>query len=133
MASIILSNEELINILKANDLIPDMIKDLRAVEDYIQFNLKTKNLIRPNIPITIWYYEYANDHIVFNIETDWLSRKIASFIQINKYLNKRFRNNIIKVDFPWIYIELRQLLGKNTKGLELKNVVYSNGRYTIVL
>ncbi|MCF8302825.1 MAG: hypothetical protein K9I94_06070 [Bacteroidales bacterium] len=133
MASIILSNEELINILNANDLIPDIVTDVKAVEDYITLKLNTKSFLKPYIPITLRYYEYANDHIVLSIETDWLTRNMASLININKILNNRVKSNLIKFDFPWMYIEIHQLLDKNTKGLQVKNVVFSNGRYTIVL
>src|SRR6056297_2369278 len=115
MASIILSNEELINILKANDLIPDIVKELRAVDDYITIRLKTKAFIKPYIPITLRFYEYASDHIVLSIETDWLTRNLASLVKINKILNNRFKSNIIKFDFPLMYIEIHRLLGENTK------------------
>lgn len=130
MAKIVLSLEELLEILIANGILPDKIQQPRAKGDTIEFVVKTGVVILPAVPVSLTYAGYEDNNIKFEITVAGgrFSETIGGFA-------KQFESKMphgVRLDFPHVHVDANKLLeARNIRGLRISDISASDGEFTL--
>ncbi len=131
MAKIILSLEELVEILISNEILPRNIARARVKDNEIHFVINTQSFILPFIPASLRYLNFENGNMVFE-----LTLVNGQVNEIMNGFNQAFELKIpayMKYEYPNIFIDVDKLFQKkNIRGVQVKDVFFENGEFTIV-
>jgi hypothetical protein len=131
MAKITFSLEELIKILISNELLPRQIIRARVKGQRVHFVIRTNAFILPYIPASLRYVSFDNNNAIFEltIASGHLNKAVS-------WLNQALKLKIpacMKLEYPNISIDIEKLLKeKNIKGVQVKDIFFDNGQFTIV-
>ena len=131
MAKVSLSLEELTKILISNGLLPGEIVRVRVKGQRIHFVIRTNSFILPFIPASLRYVSFDNNNAIFELT-------IASghFKKAVSWLNQALKLKIpacMKLEYPNISVDIDRLLKeKNIRGVQVKDIFFENGDFTIV-
>jgi len=131
MAKMTFSLEELTKLLISNELLPGEILRLRVQGDRIHFIIRTNSFILPFIPASLRYVSFSGNNAEFeltivsshlNKAASWLSQIVKLKLPPN-----------MKLDPPKLYLDVEKLLKeKNIRGLQVKDIFFEAGEFTIV-
>ncbi|MBN2589925.1 MAG: hypothetical protein JXA96_08675 [Sedimentisphaerales bacterium] len=131
MAAITFTLEELLEILKSNNLLHKQIVRSEVKNDCIEFIVDTKMFMLPVVPVSLKYISYEN-----NVATFEVSLGNAQFNQALGMLGNSYQSKLpefVKLDLPNVLVDLQQLLEhKNIKGIQIKEITQTGSQLTIV-
>jgi len=131
MAKITFSLEELLKILISNELLPRQMIRARVKGQRVHFIIRTNAFILPYIPASLRYISFDNNNATFEltIAGGHLNKAIS-------WLNQALKLKIpacMKLEYPNIFVDIEKLLEeKNIKGVQVKDIFFENGDFTIV-
>jgi len=131
MAKITFILEELLKILISNELLPSQIIRARVKGQRVHFVIRTSAFILPFIPASLRYVGFDNNNAIFEltIVSAHLNKTVG-------WLNQALKLKIpacMKLEYPNIYVDIDKLLEeKNIKGVQVKDIFFENGQFTIV-
>ncbi len=131
MAKITFSLEELLKILISNELLPRQIIRARVKGQRVHFVIRTNAFILPFIPASLKYISFDNKNVIFEltIASGHLNKAVS-------WLNQALKLKIpacMKLEYPNISVDIEKLLEeKNIKGVQVKDIFFENGDFTIV-
>jgi hypothetical protein len=131
MAKISFSLEELIRILTSNELLPRQIIRARVKGQRVHFVVRTNSFFLPFIPASLRYVSFDNNNAIFEltIASGHLNKAIS-------WLNQALKLKLppcMKLEYPNIFVDIDKLLEeKNIKGVQVKDIFFDNGQFTIV-
>ncbi len=131
MAKITFSLEELLKILITNELLPRQIIRARVKGQRVHFVIRTNAFILPFIPASLKYVSFDNNNAIFEltIASGHLNKTVS-------WLNQALKLKIpacMKLEYPNISVDIDKLLKeKNIKGVQVKDIFFENGQFTIV-
>lgn len=132
MAEIIVSVDELVHILKANNMMPPKVRDIEAYHQGISFKIKTGLFPLMLIRIVVKFTEYADDCAVFEVvqnplmkKFDWLIHKWIESMQMPEHIRK--------IEYPAIHIDVNGVLAQQLKGVRIKNISFESGLFYAIL
>lgn len=132
MAQITFNLDELLEIIKANKVLPEQVTKMEVNNDSINFIISTNNFLIPYVPATLHYVEYENNNAIFelNIVGGQFNKALGFF---SKSLQSKLPE-YIKLELPKIIIDLQKLLEqKNIKGIRIKEITQESSRFDITI
>jgi hypothetical protein len=131
MATLTFSLEELLEILKSNNLLPSQIVNAEVKNNSIVFVIKTENFLLPSIPATLKYISFSNNTATFEVNIVSGTFNKAINMMGNSYQSKM--PDYVKLDLPNVLIDLEKLFAhKKIKGIHIKEITQTNSQFTIV-
>ena len=131
MAKITFSLEELIKILISNELLPRQIIRTKVKDQRVHFVIRTNAFILPFIPASLKYIGFDNNNAIFELTIvhGHLNKAVSWFNQALKLKIPA----CMKLEYPNISVDIDKLLEeKNIKGVQVKDIFFENGQFTIV-
>ncbi len=131
MAKITFSLEELLKILISNELLPRQMIRARVKGQRVHFVIRTNAFILPFIPASLKYISFDNNNAIFEltIASGHLNKAVS-------WLNQALKLKIpacMKIEYPNISVDIDKLLKeKNIRGVQVKDIFFENGDFTIV-
>ena len=131
MAKITFSLEELLKILISNELLPRQIIRARVKGQRVHFVIRTNAFILPFIPASLRYVSFDNNNAIFELTvvSGHLNKAVS-------WLNQALKLKIpscMKLEYPNISVDIDELFEqKNIKGVQVKDIFFENGEFTIV-
>ena len=140
MAKMIFSVEEMRELLLSNNRIriPPYIKNLKMGADTISLIVevgKTGIPLMPSVPLLIplstRFVRFDNPIAIFEIANRGILTKGIVDRLIPIFKDKM--PDYIEVDYPSIHVDVNKLLvEKNVKGVEVEEIVFDDGKFTVV-
>lgn len=131
MAKITFTQAELLNILISNELLPKEVLRPKVEGDEIRFVVQTNLPLLQLVPVSLKYLSFSGNNVMFG-----LTVVNSSLNGIISRLNLTSKLNVpayVKLDFPKISVDVNELLKeKNIRGVQLKDVLFENGEFTII-
>lgn len=131
MAKIILSLEELMEILISNEILPRNVARVQVKDKEIHFVIDTQSFILPFIPASLKFLNFENNNMVFE-----LTLVNGQVNEIMSGFNQVFEQKMpvyVKYEYPSIFVDVdKLLLEKNIKGVKVEDVFFEKGEFTIV-
>ena len=131
MAKITFSLEELLKILISNELLPRQIIRVRVKGQRVHFIIRTDAFILPFITASLKYISFDNNNAIFEltIASGHLNKAVS---RLNQALKLKIPA-CMKLEYPNISVDIDKLLKeKNIKGVQVKDIFFENGDFTIV-
>ncbi len=131
MAKITFSLEELLKILISNELLPRQIIRARVKGQRVHFVIRTNAFVLPYIPASLRYISFDNNNAIFEltIASGHLNKAVS---RLNQALKLKIPA-CMKLEYPNISVDIDKLLEeKNIKGVQVKDIFFDNGQFTIV-
>ncbi len=131
MAKITFSLEELLKILISNELLPRQMIRARVKGQRVHFVIRTNAFILPYIPASLKYIGFDNNNAIFELTIvhGHLNKAVSWFNQALKLKIPA----CMKLEYPNISVDIDKLLKeKNIKGVQVKDIFFENGQFTIV-
>ncbi len=131
MAKITFSIEELLKILISNELLLRQIMRVRVKGQRVHFVIRTNSFILPYIPASLRYVSFDNNNAIFEltIVSGHLNKAVS-------WLNQALKLKIptcMKLEYPNIFVDVDRLLKeRNIRGVQVKDIFFENGEFTIV-
>ncbi len=131
MAKIILSLEELIGILIANELVPGEIVRVKAKGEKIHFVIKTGAFVLPFVPASLSLSSFDGSNAVFELTI--VSARLSKAKNWFDELLKPILPECMKLDYPKITIDVNKLLAeKAISGVRVKDMFFEDEKFAIV-
>ena len=130
MAKIIVSLEELKQILISNELLRGEILRLKVDGNKIHFVIRTNSFILPYIPASLGYLSFSDNQAIFEltIVSSHLNKAVNRLKQILQLKLPAY----MKLEYPKIFVDVEKLLEeKNIKGIRVEDVSLKDGEFTI--
>jgi hypothetical protein len=124
MAKISVTFAELVDILVANNIIPEQISNLVVDGNIISFKYKIKTPFLTAVDISLEFVEFENGLLTFKIKTAWLLEKMLSNPNF-------FKNEYIEVEKSKIMIYLDMLVKEKLKGLQIDKIYFTDNSLNI--
>jgi len=131
MAKIIFSLDELVEILIANDLIPENIKRIKVKDNVVHFVIKVQSFILPLIPASLSFLSFDDNKVT--LELTFISSRLSKAIGRHNQLFDLKMPAYIKFEYPNVIVDMDKLLQeKNIRGIRVKEVLLKESEFTVV-
>jgi hypothetical protein len=132
MAVITITYEELLEILKTNNLLPEQIARVTVKNECFHFAIRTENFLIPFVPASLKYISFENNTAKFElfVISSHFNKAIGWFGQ--SYLSKL--PDYVKLELPYVLFDIEKILQeKNIKGIRIKEVVHETCQFTVII
>ncbi|MGD0572340.1 MAG: hypothetical protein ABSB11_04910 [Sedimentisphaerales bacterium] len=139
MAKLIFSVPEILEIIKSNYSIPWQIEYLRAEKNQAWFRLETGLKFPAKIEVSLEFLRFERDMVIFHTNIEWVT-SICS-LGIPDMILKLLIRSLLKLkelgiyielnEYPNIAINLNKILTDKIKGIQVKDVTFDDGLFTI--
>ena len=131
MAKITFSHTELIQILLSNELLPKELLRPKVEGEEIHFVVQTNLPLLQFVPVSLRYLSFADNNAIFELTV--VNSSLNAMIGRLNLLSKINAPSYVKLDFPKVSVDVNELLKeKNIRGVQLKDIIFNNGEFTIV-
>lgn len=131
MAAITFTLEEILQILKSNNRLPEQIVRSEVKNDCIEFTVDTKMFLLPVIPVSLKYISYENNIATFELNIVGSHFNKALSMVGNSYQSKL--PEYVKLELPKVLIDLQKLFEhRKIKGIRVKEIIQNNSNFTII-
>jgi len=132
MATITFTLEELLEILKSNNLLHKQIVRAEVKNNCIELIIDTKMFMLPAIPVSLKYVSFENNTATFEV-----SLGNSQFNQAMGMIGNSYQSKLpyfVKLDLPNILVDIQQLLEhKNIKGIQVKEISQEANKLSIII
>lgn len=132
MAAITFTLEELLGILKSNNLLPEQIVRSGVKDNCIELVVDTKMFMLPVVPVLLKYLSYEN-----NLATFELSLGNPQFNKAMGMLGNSYQSKLpeyVKLALPNILIDIPTLLDhRKVKGLQVREITQTDNQFKVTL
>jgi hypothetical protein len=130
MAKITFSHAELLQILISNELLPKKILRPKVEGDAINFVVEVNLPLLQFVPASLRYISFADNNAIFELTV--VNSSLNAMIGRMNLLSKLNVPAYVKFDFPKVSVDVNELLKeKNIRGVLLKDIIFSDGEFTI--
>lgn len=130
MARIILSLQEVLEIIISNNLLPPQVVRLRIKGEKIHFVVKTNTFILPYIPASLVYATFDGNNAIFHLTNVGgpVNKVMGRLHQALKLKIPDF----VKIEYPKVFIDIEKVLKENNiRGIRVKDITFKDGQFTI--
>lgn len=124
MAKIIVSVAEIIDIIVANNLMPEQISEIDIQGDTISFQYKTGKIVPAKIEASVNFEEFDKGLMIFGIQTSWLADKLLRIMSLPQ-------SNYIQIDYPNVIFYMQRFFNDKLKGVQIEDIKFQKGEFTI--
>jgi hypothetical protein len=130
MAKITFSHAELITILLYNELLPKEILRPKVEGDEIHFVVETNLPLLQFVPVSLRYLSFIDNNAIFELTV--VNSSLNAMIGRLNMLSKINAPAYVKFDFPKVSVDVNGLLKeKNIRGIQLTDIIFNYGEFTI--
>ncbi|MBN2312570.1 MAG: hypothetical protein JXM79_01485 [Sedimentisphaerales bacterium] len=130
MAKITFSLQELIDIVVANELLPEQVVRVRVKGEKIHFVVKTNAFILPYVPASLGYVSFDGQNALFKL-TD-VSGPVNKIIGWLHQALKLKMPLFVKLEYPQVFVDISRLLEDiNIRGIHIKDIAFKESRFTV--
>lgn len=130
MAQIILSGHEIVNILRANELIPQQITDVRSEEEQITFRVKTQWPVLKSVHAGMRFTGFDDGCVILQLVTSRLTDKLNWLV--DKMLEPmHLADHGGRWEYPRLYIDVNRLIQRQLRGVTVENIVFRDGLFYV--
>lgn len=124
MARLEFSAYELIELIYANDMMPNQIVAVDVQGNTINAKVSTGLPFPKTIDLATTFTKYINGVLFFRIHTSWVVDKILHVIPLpaQRYIN---------INFPNLEIYLQKIIREKMHKLEIESITFLNGHLTV--
>jgi hypothetical protein len=131
MAKITFSHAELIQILISNELLPKKILRPKVQGEAIHFVVEANLPLLQFVPVSLRYLSFTDNNAIFELTV--VNSSLNAMIGRLNLLSKLNAPAYVKLDFPKVSVDVNELLKeKNIRGVQLKDIIFNNGEFTIL-
>jgi hypothetical protein len=130
MAQIILSGDELIGILYANELVPEQVTDIQADGEEIRLKVRTPWPVLKSVRVGVRFTGYNDGQAVLQLVTnrfidkfDWLVDKMLDSLRLADHGGRW--------EYPCLYMDVNRFLQQRIRGVSINDMVFENGLFYI--
>jgi hypothetical protein len=130
MAQIVLSGDELVGILHANELIPDPVMDMQTHGPEIRLRVRTPWPVVKSVRVGVRFTGFDNGQVVLQLMTnrfmdkfDWLVEKMLESFPLTDYGGRW--------EYPRLYLDVNRLVQQRVRGVQIDDMVFQDGRFHI--
>lgn len=131
MATIIFTLPEILKIIQSNLWEPEQIENLKSEGNKAWFKFKTGLKICPNINVLLEFIIFERDKAVVLMTTNWLISKIVKKKLDDMIIQNKFENYIDLNGYPKITIDINKILTAKIKDIQIKDITFKEGLFTI--
>jgi hypothetical protein len=131
MAQVILSGDELVNILRANALIPDHVTDIKTNGEEIKVKLKTPWPVLKSLRVGIRFIGFEDGYVILQLVTnrfmdtfDWLIDRMLESMRLEEHGGRW--------DYPRLFVDVNRLVTRHLRGVEIKDMAFEDGHFRIM-
>jgi len=133
MAQITFTAEEAINLLRANDLLPDVITGITVKEDTLVLKVAAPVPLVDYLPVSVRYVGFEKGVATVEVSAGYLKGRVLEAILklVKAKLEENFADEI-QLDYPRLYVHINKLLAaKNITAVEVREVTFAGGSFTV--
>ncbi|MHC4640937.1 MAG: hypothetical protein ACYS32_04775 [Planctomycetota bacterium] len=131
MARITFTIAELLEILASNQLLPPQITRVKVKGDEIHFVIKTNAFILPYIPASLKYLSFDDNNALFELAI--ITGRADKAVSLLNDALKLKLPAYMKLEYPNLFIDVGRVLREtNVRGIQVEDISYQNGEFTIV-
>ena len=130
MAQIVLSGNELADILHANGLIPDQVTNIEVDSEEIKIKVKTPWPLLKSLRLGVRFERFDDDRAVFQLVTnrlidtfDWLVDRMLETFPLADYGGRW--------EYPRLYVDVNRLLAERVQGVQISDMTFLDGQFCI--
>ena len=130
MAQIVLSGDELIGVLRANELIPDQVTHIKADGEDVKLRVRTPWPVLKSVRVGVRFVGFDGGSAVFQLATnrlidtfDWLVDKMLESLRLADYGGRW--------EYPCLYVDVNRLVQQRVRGVQIDDVVFQDGHFHI--
>jgi hypothetical protein len=130
MAKIVLSADELLDILHANELIPDQVTDVETEGEEIKLKVKTPWPVLKSIRVGVRFAGYDEGHVAFQLVTnrlldtfDWVVEKMVESLHLEDQGGRW--------EYPTLYVDVNRIVGGWIRGVDISDMEFRDGHFNI--
>ncbi len=130
MAQIVLSGDELIGILHANELIPDQVTNIKANGEEIKLKVKTPWPVLKSVRVGVRFTGFDDGQAVLQLVTnrfidkfDWLVDKMLDSLHLAEHGGRW--------EYPRLYVDVNRFVQQRIRGVSIDNMVFEDGLFHI--
>lgn len=130
MATLVFTISELVEILQANDLLPEQISEVEARGHGVALKVKTGMVLFKTVPVDLEFAGFEDGVLQLKIIP---SRFMAKFERaIGRYIESlELPPYISKLEYPHAYVDVNHLLTERAKGISIQHIAYDHGQFHI--
>lgn len=130
MAQIILSGDEIIGILHANELIPEQVTDIKANGEEIRLKVRTSWPVLKSVRVGVRFTGFDDGQAVLQLVTnrlidkfDWLVDKMLESLRLADHGGRW--------EYPCLYVDVNKFVQQRIRGVSVDDMVFENGLFCI--
>jgi len=130
MARIVLSADELFDILHANELIPDQVTEIDTEGEEIKLKVKTSWPVLKSIRVNVRFAGFDDGHIAFELVTnrlidtfDWLVEKMVESLRLDDHGGRW--------EYPTLYVDVNRIVRGWIRGVDIDEMTFADGHFHI--
>ena len=130
MAQIVLSGDEIISILYANELVPRQVTEMKAEGDEIRLKVRTQWPLLRSVRVGVRFSGYEGGQAVLQLITnrlidkfDWLVDKMLESLHLADYGGRW--------EYPCLYVDINRFVEQRIRGISIDGMVFQEGRFHI--
>ncbi len=132
MAVITFTYDELLEILKSNNLLPAQIAKAEIKNECFHFSVRTETFLIPFVPASLRYLSYENNIVTFELTvvSSHFNKALGWFTQS---LQARLPD-YLKLDLPNLLFDMEKLFQeRNIKGIRIKEIIHEPCQFTVII
>lgn len=130
MANIVLSGDELVGILHANELVPSQVTAVETDGEEMTLKVQTPWPVLRSVRVGVRFAGFENGHVVFQLVTnrlidtfEWLVKKMLESFRFSDYGGRW--------DYPRLHIDVNRLVGEQIRGVTVDDVAFVDGHFHV--
>jgi len=130
MAHIVLSSDELVNILNANELIPDHVTGIHTNGEEIKIRVKTPWPLVKSLRVGIRFVGFDGGQVVLQLVTnrvldrfEWLIDKMLEPLRLEEHGSRW--------EYPRLFVDVNRLIQQQLRGVTIKDMTFEDGYFHI--
>jgi hypothetical protein len=130
MAKIVLSADELLDILHANELIPDQVTEIDTEGEEIKLKVKTSWPVLKSVRVSVRFAGFEDGHIAFELVTnrlidtfDWLVEKMVDSLRLSEHGGRW--------EYPALYVDVNRIVRGWIRGVDIDDMTFADGHFCI--
>jgi hypothetical protein len=135
MARLRFAPEEAINVLMANDLLPEVIRGVKIKDDTLIVKVATPLPLVDSLPVSIKYVGFEDGVVTLELSVGYLKgRVLDSILKLVKGRMEEEFGDKIQLDYPRVYVHINRLLvAKNIRSVEVREITFEGGLFEIMV
>lgn len=117
---------EILDLIKSNQTLNSHIGEAAIEGDSISFHYNTGMFFPRSIPVSLQFRHFTEGSAFFRISVSSLPEAIMKMIPLPR------NNPYLFLKYPDLEVRLNRITGKYLPGIEIKDVQYNNGLFTVI-